>query len=394
MAIEGPLRELSIHDVFQLLDLSRKTGTLRVASELRQNSGTIYFDHGAVVYAEIHSNPHPLGDLLLRSGRITQEDLDHARDRQQRQGDTRRLGEILVSQGAITARELTRQIRFQIEEVVFEVTSWTEGHFSFAEGEVGAVPEEGRVRIPTEALLMEAARRIDEWGRIEKHVPHVGVVPALAPSPEGGEGELDLLPPEWEVLALIDGRRDVTGIARELGRSEFDVAKTLFGLESAEVIVLAPGGAPPAAAGAPVPGDEEHDAALRRIEAALGRRDLEPARAMAEQAAGARPQDAAVHLLLGRVHLAAGRAQAAVDALGRALRLDPRSAPALRVQGFAFAALGRFREAGESWDQWERLASQTPGEEAQLDEVRRARAAAQTLAGALTPSVSAPGGRH
>ena len=28
MAIEGPLRELGIHDVFQLLDLSRKTGTL------------------------------------------------------------------------------------------------------------------------------------------------------------------------------------------------------------------------------------------------------------------------------------------------------------------------------------------------------------------------------
>ena len=32
MAIEGPLRELGIHDVFQLLDLSRKTGMLRVTS--------------------------------------------------------------------------------------------------------------------------------------------------------------------------------------------------------------------------------------------------------------------------------------------------------------------------------------------------------------------------
>ena len=30
MAIEGPLRELGIHDVFQLLDLNRKTGVLRV----------------------------------------------------------------------------------------------------------------------------------------------------------------------------------------------------------------------------------------------------------------------------------------------------------------------------------------------------------------------------
>ena len=41
MAIEGPLRELGIHDVFQLLDLSRKTGVLRVSSELREDEGLV-----------------------------------------------------------------------------------------------------------------------------------------------------------------------------------------------------------------------------------------------------------------------------------------------------------------------------------------------------------------
>src|SRR5438477_9753730 len=96
MAIEGPLRELGIHDVFQLLDLSRKTGALRVTSELRHNEGTIYFDSGVVVSAEIRSNPHPLGALLLRTGKITEADFERARDMQQRQGDKRRLGQILV----------------------------------------------------------------------------------------------------------------------------------------------------------------------------------------------------------------------------------------------------------------------------------------------------------
>ena len=87
MAIEGPLRELGIHDVFQLLDLSRKTGVLRVMSELRRNAGTLYFEEGAVVYAEIRSNPHPLGTMLVRSGRITEGDLKRAHDMQQRQDD-------------------------------------------------------------------------------------------------------------------------------------------------------------------------------------------------------------------------------------------------------------------------------------------------------------------
>src|SRR6266516_4139256 len=238
MPIEGPLRERGIHDVFQLLDLSRKTGVLRVTSELRHNAGTVYFEDGAIIFAEIRSNPHPLGALLLRTGKITEADLERGRDMQHRQGDQRRLGEILVSLGAITPRELQRQVRFQIEEVVFELMSWREGYFSFTEGTLTDLPTEATVRIPTEALLMEGARRIDEWSRIEGRIPHLGVIPTLAPPAGGPDGELDLLPPEWEMLAMIDGERDLRTIASELGRSEFEVAKTLFGLESAGIVVL------------------------------------------------------------------------------------------------------------------------------------------------------------
>ena len=76
MAIEGPLRELGIHDVFQLLDLSRKTGVLRVSSELREDEGVVYFDDGRVVHASIRSKSMPIELVLLEAGRITQADLD------------------------------------------------------------------------------------------------------------------------------------------------------------------------------------------------------------------------------------------------------------------------------------------------------------------------------
>src|SRR5260221_5350317 len=121
------------------------------------------------------------------------------------------------------------------------------------------VPTEVIVRIPVEAMLMEGARRIDEWSHIESRIPRVGVVPSLAPPPEGGGGELDLLPPEWEVLALIDGDRSVRGLATELGRSDFEVAKTLFGLESAGVIVLVD----PGTAKRGRPRSEEHTSELQ-----------------------------------------------------------------------------------------------------------------------------------
>jgi hypothetical protein len=376
MAIEGPLRELGIHDVFQLLDLSRKTGALRVNSELRHNEGTIYFDSGVIVSAEIRSNPHPLGALLLRTGKITEADLERARDMQQRQGDKRRLGEILVALGVITQREVERQIRFQIEEVVFEVMSWNEGYFSFNEEPETKVPTEVTVRIPVEALLMEGARRIDEWSRIENRIPHVGVVPSLAPPPEGGGGELDLLPPEWEVLALIDGQRSVRVLATELGRSDFEVAKTLFGLEAAGVIVLVDPGT--AKRGRPTAAGDLAEI-VAKAERALVAKDFDGARAAAEQAGNMQPHDPTVHVLLGRIHLAQGRGPAAAEELRRALRLDPQLAAAHRYLGFALVSIGRFGEALESWNQWERLASRSPDELAQGESVQRAREAAKVL---------------
>jgi len=375
MPIEGPLKELGIHDVFQLLDLSRKTGSLRVTSELRHNSGTVYFENGAIVFAQIQSNPHPLGALLIRTGKITEGDLDRARDRQRR-GDTRRVGEILVEMGAITNRELQRQVRFQVEEVVFEVMGWQEGYFSFSEGTEAAFPAEAAVRIPTEALLMEGARRIDEWSRIEKRVPHVGMVPSFTSATDGQPGDLDLLPPEWEVLALIDGERDVRGVATQLGRSEFDVAKTLFGLESAGVIAFverafASGGRKTSAV----------TELVAQAEGALKDRDLEKARGAAEQAVALHAHDPGVHLLLGQVHLAAGRPNDAVEELRRTIRLDPLLAPAHRVLGFALVGIGRFAEGVEEWDRWERLAAQSETELTRLPEVKRARSAAQILGG-------------
>ena len=376
MAIEGPLRELGIHDVFQLLDLSRKTGALRVTSELRHNEGTVYFDNGVVASAEIRSNPHPLGAMLLRTGKIAEADLERARDMQQRLGDKRRLGEILVSLGVITQREVERQVRFQIEEVVFEVMSWNEGYFSFNEQPQTTFPNEVSVRIPVEALLMEGARRIDEWSRIENRIPHIGVVPSLAPAPEAG-GELDLLPPEWEVLALIDGARSVRDLASELGRSDFEVAKTLFGLESAGVIVIMdPGSARRGRADASTDVTE----LVAKAEQALQAKDLDAARAAAEQAGTLQPHDATMHVLLGRVHLAQGNASSAAEQLRRAVRLDPLLPAAYRVLGFALIAMGRFAEALASWDQWDRIASRSAEEEAQRPNVERARQAARVFA--------------
>lgn len=336
MALEGPLKEFHIQDVFQLLDLGRKTGVLRVTSELRQTSASVTFDRGGVVAASMGKNPQRFGARLVRAGKISAKDLDRALGLQEK-GDSRRLGDILVAIGAISRRELDRQLKAQIEENILELLGWTEGHFRFEEGAISEALVESPFRIPTEGLLMESARRLDEWSRIEDKVPHLRVVPKLPPPDSTVQGKLDLLPFEWEVLAAVDGSRDLHGLADLLGKSEFDVARTIYTLAEAGVVVLDPGLAE---------NGREHHSPLTPVREALAKGEFEKA----------------------------------AQAVQEVLRADPLMPEARRLMGVCQAALGRFRGAAETWKSWSRLGTRTPTEEALAPEVDRLRQAAEILA--------------
>ncbi|HEX9754515.1 MAG TPA: DUF4388 domain-containing protein [Gemmatimonadales bacterium] len=378
MPIQGPLRELGIHDVFQLLDLSRKTGVLRVTSELRQNEGTIWFESGAVVAATVRSNPHRIGDVLLRAGKVREEDVLRATE-MQRAGDARRLGEILIEIGGVSVRELEQQVRAQVEEVVFTVLGWAEGYFVFEEGQATDIPRDARVRITTEALVMEGARRIDEWERIQTRIAHLGVVPHLVRADGGEPGSLRLTPFEWRVLAACDGTLDVRTIARSVAAPEFEVAKTLFGLAAAGVIVLSD----PAVAGATLSPRQDPTSYVRQGEEFLRRGDPAAARTMAEALLAGVPDDARGPLLLGRAFLAERRWTEADQALREAVRLEPELAPALRLLGHARAGGGRFEEAVQAWRTWLDLPSRPPEEDRHLASIVRLSEAARTLADAM-----------
>jgi len=332
-----------------------------------------------VVHAEIRSNPHPLGRVLVRAGKVTEADLERARATQERQSG-QRLGEILVSIRAISPRELERQAKRQIEEVIFEIMGWEEGYFSFEEEPLADVPSEASVRIPIGALLMEGARRIDEWSRIQRRIPNVLMIPVFQPAPAGDDGLIDLLPPEWETLAAIDGEQDIRALSATLGRSEFEVAKTLFGLASTGIITFIE---PEVTERSGSSGDEDVDSLLATARTRIEAGALEEAFVAAQFAARLDPHDPLVRATLGRVHLAAGRALDADDELRRAIRLDPDCAIAHRLLGYTCCALGRFDEAAEAWGRWAEVAAEDPDEQWRADRVSRVREAALLLSRAI-----------
>ncbi len=225
MAIKGSLREASLAEVCQLLSLGMKTGCLSIAD--RSRFGQIFFDRGRITFARIVNRRDRLGDLLVAQGRLGEADVQEVLDRQLREPE-KRFGELLVENGFVTHDELSHYIRVQIEEAIYHLFTWSRGQFYF---EAGQRPDasEMLVSVNAESLLLEAARRIDEWSLIEKKIPSFDLVFEIDRE-RLDASDVELSPEQVELLPLIDGARTVQEIADLSGKGEFDVGRALYGL--------------------------------------------------------------------------------------------------------------------------------------------------------------------
>jgi len=231
MAIRGSLREASLPDVLQLLAMGKKTGCLSVTH--KNSFGYIYFNKGRICYASIVNRRDRLGDMLVKTGVISQEQLQGAIALQGRKRD-QRLGELLMQQKALSMEQLHDAIEVQIQEAVYFLFTWNQGTFNF-EPDVQPDHADFVVSINPESLLLEGARRVDEWGLVEKKIPSFDIVFEVD---RGRLVDTDaaLNPEQRAVLDLVDGTRDVQAIIDASGLVEFEVGKTLYGLLTAGFI--------------------------------------------------------------------------------------------------------------------------------------------------------------
>jgi tetratricopeptide (TPR) repeat protein len=373
MAIEGPLAELGIGDVLQLLGLTRKTGVLSIRADRLSDEAIVHFSRGAIVFAVRRRSTRRLGQLLIRAGQLTQRELDRALEIQHSE-PTRRLAEILLEMGSVGEEELERQLRFQMEENIYELMAWTDGYFKFEE-RVEIAEQRLLARVRVDSLLMEGSRRIDEWSRLEARVPGPEAVPALSPNADRDATPLELRPDEWEVLAELDGERDVRQLAADLGRSEFDVGKVVYGLVSTGLVSIAERRARLS--------EQQLRTAREQVEALLASGNSGEAQKLAAELEGSYPDRVELAILAGRALLAQGRMRAAAEAFGRAVALDPLSSEAHYRLGFAAVRTGELERAARAWDRFVVLTQS--GESRQL--VRSALDAVRTLSQVLEKAV-------
>lgn len=351
MAIKGSLKEASLPDVLQLLAMGQKTGCLSLTD--RSNFGYIFFEKGRISYASIVNRRDRLGDLLVKNGLLTSEALAEAVDAQAAR-PRQKLGELLIERGAITREQLEQHIRVQIEEAVYYLFTWTQGSFYF---EAEQRPEEGAmlVSINPENLLLEGARRIDEWSLIEKRIPSLDLIfqrDEEHPVP----ADLELTADHRKVLPLLDGNHSVQEVVEASGMVEFDVAKAIFGLVQAG-LVRPVGKRQPEPREVPSARIDEH----QNLGVAFYRTGMyDEAMREFRRVTELQPQSAQSRFYLGLIGIRKGDLRFALRHLMELIEMGgPRAAP-LQDLALALEAAGRLDDALEAAEQAARLAGDRP----------------------------------
>ncbi len=176
MALQGSLSDIALPDVIQLVSVSGKTGVFTLSGD------------GAD------------GKIFIKGGQITD---------------------------AVAGK-------LGGEYAVYEMAGWHKGQFIFT---AGIESERVTVNKSNTSLMMEAARRLDEWRVLQRKIASMDLVPYFLPR-EPGQDQITLSPQEWAIVTKIDGQLSIAKLGDVAGLPAFDVCKVLYGLVTSGLIAL------------------------------------------------------------------------------------------------------------------------------------------------------------
>jgi CheY-like chemotaxis protein len=229
--IQGNLESFRIVEVMQMLGLQRQTGRLAITRPGEE--GEIFFRDGSVVYAQVKpEGSDGTENLLRKTCRIAEESLRYVQ--QIAEMTDKSIDDVLAQERLMDLKTFGECLRRHTESAVYKIMAWQEGEFVFDKASPPVFSTSIQLRV--DDLLLEGARRADEWTLIQQKIPNFNLVfDAMIGNAEElttrGLSETDM-----QIFALVDGRRTVQDIIDKSSLGEFEVAKSMFILLSVNLI--------------------------------------------------------------------------------------------------------------------------------------------------------------
>jgi CheY-like chemotaxis protein len=238
--LAGDVSVFSIADLLQFLSQNGKEGVLSI--NMGEHRKTIYLSpNGMRLLRTTSRRTNSLGEILIRTRKITRDQLDQYLDMQRKTG--KKLGEIVGKLGIVTKRDIDVALKEQVAEEIFDLFSWPTAQFEFVEGAPGAIQADTPladhvIEANASSLMLEAARRNDELQLIMKVIRDEKMIVMKTTKPFDSAGMGDNPDLMKAVYAQINGRHAAEEVIRRSLYPRFDALRALYLLATSGFIKL------------------------------------------------------------------------------------------------------------------------------------------------------------
>jgi curved DNA-binding protein CbpA len=231
--ISGLLKHYPLPDILIDLQISEKDGILEI--KYGSISKRIYIKNGDMVFATSNKEEDRMGEVLLRAGKISVD--QHYQSFEAMKKTAKRQGTVLVELGYLKPEELIWAVKHQVEEIILSLFQWDNGEFVFIEGPLLS-EEVITLKLSAANLIYRGIKKINTLTHIKNAMPPMDVIFYYSTDPRNLFQNINLDKTDKDVLALINGKRNIQEILTISPVDNFTTIKTLYALLNTRIIEL------------------------------------------------------------------------------------------------------------------------------------------------------------
>jgi len=241
MALRGNLRDFSITQLLNLVNLAHKTGTLVV--EGPGETARVSFRDGKLAFAQIGQEDGRLASILHKANKLTANQYRVIQQRANNFND-KELGLLLINAGYVTQEDILDNLQQYFTDIVHRLFTWVEGLFHF---DSEALPPADRinVRLDLENLIIEGSRTLREWEQLQDEIPSLDMALKFADRPGANLRNVNLSIEEWRVVSYVNPKNTMRQIANATKMNDLEIRRVIYGLLQAGLVeIIRPQGMP------------------------------------------------------------------------------------------------------------------------------------------------------
>ncbi len=234
MALKGNLRDFTITQLLNLINLAQKTGTLIVDGP--DETIKLAFRDGKLAYAQVKDQDNSLATVLYQAKKITPAQYKVIKERAGNMGD-KELGLLLINANYVTQQDILASIQNHIVNIVSRLFTWMEGGFRF-ESDLLPPGDKITVRVNLENLIIEGSRQMREWEQLQDEIPSLDMALKFTDRPGANLRNLNLSVEEWRVVSYINPKNSMRQIAKATNLNDLQIRRIAYSLIQAGLVEI------------------------------------------------------------------------------------------------------------------------------------------------------------